>query len=136
MQESVAASFQGVNLHDEALAQYDELEVSFFQVLREKSLSWFGKLIELDPRDDNLPLLSLEKKPYRDMILANTISIFDFRVYLLGRQCNLLGKSGRVVEVARKTASFLSSFGQRLRDAEVSMPYALYACRAEANHIP
>ena len=89
----------------------------------------------MNPNDDNLALLSLEKKPYRDMILANTISIFDFRVYLLGRQCNLLGKSGRVVEVARKAVSFLSSFGQRLRDAEVSMLHALHSYRAKANYI-
>lgn len=92
-------------------------------MLKEKSLSWFGKLIDTDTSDDSLPLLAIDKKPYRDMILANTISIFDFRVYLLARQCLLLGKSGRVIEVARKTGAFLSTFGQRLREAKVSHHY-------------
>jgi hypothetical protein len=66
-------------------------------------------------------LLAIDAKPYRDMILANTISVFDFRVYLLARQCILLGKMGRVVDVARKVVSFLGAFGHRLRGVAVSL---------------
>lgn len=115
-----------MNLLEDAQIQYDELEASFFQVLKEKNLSWFGRLIDPAPNDDSLPLLSITKKPYRDMIIANTISVFDFRVYLLARQCSLLGNMGRLVEVGRKTGIFLGAFSQRLRDVEVS-----YSC-----HLP
>jgi len=119
-QESIASSFEGVNLFEDALQQYDELETLFYQVLKEKNLSWFGTLITPSAEDDSLPLLSISKKPYRDLILANKISVFDFRIYLLARQCALLGKMGRVNDVSRKSGAFLGGFGRRLRDVEVS----------------
>jgi hypothetical protein len=120
--ESLASSFEGVNLFEDALWQYDELETSFYQVLREKNLSWFGSLITPQAKDDSMPLLSITKKPYRDLILANTISVFDFRIYLLSRQCALLAKMGRIVDVGKRSAAFLGAFGRRLREAEVSSP--------------
>lgn len=98
--------------------QYDELEASFFQVLKDKTL-WFGKFIEPAPNDDSLPLLSVTKKPYRDLILANTISVFDFRVYLLARQCSLLGQMGKIVEIAHKVSLFLGTFSKALREIQV-----------------
>jgi hypothetical protein len=106
-------------LFEDALLQYDELEASFYQVLKEKNLSWFGTLITPSPNDDSCPLLSISKKPYRDLILANTISVFDFRIYLLARQCALLANLGRVNEVGRKAAAFLGAFGRRLSEVEV-----------------
>jgi len=118
-QESLANSFEGMNLLGDALLQYSELEVTFSHVLREKNLSWFGTLIVPTPMDDSLPLLSTTKKPYRDLILANTISVFDLRIYLISRQCSLLGQLGRVSEVCRKSHAFLTSFSRRLRDVEV-----------------
>ncbi|KAJ7452540.1 hypothetical protein B0H11DRAFT_2245998 [Mycena galericulata] len=122
LKESLAASFQGVNLFEDALLQYDELEASFYQVLKEKNLSWFGTLITPSPNDDSCPLLSITKKPYRDLILANTISVFDFRIYLLARQCELLANIGRINEVSRKAAAFLGAFGRRLREVEDTLP--------------
>lgn len=116
-----------MNLHEEALETYNELEALFFHVLREKNLSWFGALISPGPKDDSMPLLSITKKPYRDLILANSISVFDFRVYLLARQCSLLSSLGRVVEIARKCVAFLAAFGRRLRDLEVSLKISYIA---------
>ncbi|RDB24044.1 Trafficking protein particle complex subunit 10 [Hypsizygus marmoreus] len=121
-EESLASSFEGVNLFEDAYTQYDELENSFYHVLREKNLSWFGTLINPVSGDDSAPLLSVSKKSYRDLILANTISIFDFRIYLLARQCELLAQRGRINEICRKAASFLGAFGRRLRDVESSLP--------------
>ncbi|KAJ7285957.1 trafficking protein particle complex subunit 10 [Mycena rebaudengoi] len=122
LKESLAGSFQGVNLFEDALLQYDELEASFYQVLKEKNLSWFGTLITPTHNDDSAPLLSISKKPYRDLILANTISVFDFRIYLLARQCELLANMGRINEVSRKTGAFLGAFGRRLREVEEPIP--------------
>ncbi|KAK0459607.1 uncharacterized protein EV420DRAFT_1747291 [Desarmillaria tabescens] len=120
LKESLASSFEGMNLVSEALLQYDELEASFYQVLREKNLSWFGTLITPGLKDDSSPLLSISKKPYRDLILANTISVFDFRTYLLTRQCELLAKYGHLPEVYRKVGAFLGAFGRRLKEIEVT----------------
>lgn len=109
-----------MNLHDEALLVYDELEVLFFQVMKDKNLSWFGTLASPARNDDSAPLLSVSRKPYRDLILANSISVMDFRVYLLARQCGILSSMGRIVEVGRKVATFLQTFGWRLREVQVS----------------
>ena len=119
LQESVANSLEGMNLHEDALQQYFELESIFSQVLREKNLSWFGALITPMSTDDSVPLLSVSKKPYRDFILANTISVFDFRTYLLARQCLLLSRMGDMEGLCRKAASFLNTFARTLREVEV-----------------
>ena len=109
-----------MNIFEEALIQYDELETSFYRVSKERNMSWFGPLMHPDPKDDLLPLLSITKKPYRKLILANTISIFDFRVYLLARQCHLLAKMGKINAITSKVCFFLGAFGKRLREVEVS----------------
>jgi hypothetical protein len=44
--------------------------------------------------DDGNPITS-DKKPYRELILSNEISIFDFRCYLFARQATLLLRLGR-----------------------------------------
>ncbi|KAJ5166804.1 uncharacterized protein N7482_005585 [Penicillium canariense] len=48
--------------------------------------------LELQPED--FPL-SATKLPYREMILANNISIFDFRTYVFSRQLTLLLRAAR-----------------------------------------
>ncbi|KAI9446516.1 trafficking protein particle complex subunit 10 [Lactarius indigo] len=122
LKESLAASFEGMNLFEDALRCHDELELSFAHVLREKNLSWFGTLIIPTAKDDSLPLLSVTKKPYRDLIVANTISVFDLRIYILSNQCALLGKMGKVADVCKKVAVFLVSFGRHLREVSVILP--------------
>ncbi|KAH9897384.1 trafficking protein particle complex subunit 10 [Xylariomycetidae sp. FL2044] len=42
---------------------------------------------------DDIPISS-SKKPYRDMIVANNVSIFDFRCYIFARQIALLLRLG------------------------------------------
>ncbi|KAH9063497.1 trafficking protein particle complex subunit 10 [Lactarius vividus] len=122
LKESLAASFEGMNLFEDALRCHDELELSFAHVLREKNLSWFGTLIIPAAKDDSLPLLSVTKKPYRDLIVANTISVFDLRIYILSNQCALLGKMGKVADVCKKVAMFLVSFGRHLREVSAILP--------------
>lgn len=48
----------------------------------------------LDLDEEHFPLDSA-KKPYREMILANNISIFDFRTYVFSRQLNILLKAAK-----------------------------------------
>ncbi|EJD05845.1 uncharacterized protein FOMMEDRAFT_79224 [Fomitiporia mediterranea MF3/22] len=121
LKESLASSFEGANLPEDALLQYEELEASFFQVLKDRTL-WFGNFVEPSSKDDSLPLLSTTKKPYRDLIIANTITVFDIRVYLLARQSIVLGQMGRLTDVTRKVSMFLAAFGGRLRDYKEVLP--------------
>ncbi|RXW22699.1 hypothetical protein EST38_g3139 [Candolleomyces aberdarensis] len=122
LKESLATSYEGVNLFEDALYQYEELESLFLHVSKEKNFSWFGSLISPVTGDDSAPLLSISKKPYREMILANTITVFDFRNYILSRQCGLMAKMGCLSDVPRKVASFLGSFSKRLFEIEPSFP--------------
>ena len=108
-----------MNLFEDALTPYDELEALFHHVSRERNLSWFGSLIQPDPGDESLPLLSISNKPYRDLILANSISIFDFRSYLLARQCRILAKMGKLSEITTKVGFFLGSLAKQLREEQV-----------------
>ncbi len=108
-----------MNLFEEALLHYNELEEIFAHVLKEKNLSWFGSLISPHQTDDTSPLLSYTKKPYRDLILANNISVFDLRIYLLARCCGLLAVLGKISEAARNAKTFLVTFSRQLRGIEV-----------------
>ena len=109
-----------MNLLEEALFPYEELEAMFHRVYRERNMLWFGSLIRPEPNDDSQSLLSVTKKPYRDLVLANSISIFDFRVHLLARQCQLLAKMGRFSEITTKVGFFLGTLAKRLKEVEVS----------------
>ncbi|KLO12624.1 hypothetical protein SCHPADRAFT_998021 [Schizopora paradoxa] len=122
LKESLAISFEGMNLLEDALIQYEELEASFAAVLNDNTSIWFGKFVDPSPKDDSLPLLSVTKKPYRDLILANTISVFDFRIYILAREAILLGKMGVPDKILRKVNYFLSILGGRLRSFQNELP--------------
>ncbi|CED85218.1 Putative transmembrane protein [Phaffia rhodozyma] len=114
LKESLANSFEGMNLYEDALIQYNELEASFFQVLKERNLSFFGHLGATAYYDDSASVLSTTTKPYRDLILANTISVFDFRVYVFARQGKLMARMGRLGEVLAKGFEFVRLMGRWL----------------------
>ncbi|KAL8287387.1 hypothetical protein RQP46_003839 [Phenoliferia psychrophenolica] len=114
--EGLADCFETMNLLEEALIQYDELEASFFQTLKENKAAWLGKIGGLASGDDALPVLSTSNKPYRQLILSNTITVFDFRIYLFARQASILFELGRMAEAARRSAFFISQFTRTLRE--------------------
>jgi hypothetical protein len=82
-------------------------------------MAWFGKVGGLAPGDDALPLLSTTNKPYRKLIQFNNISVFDFRIYLFARQAAMLFQLGRVAEIAKRGAYFISTFARTLREHQV-----------------
>lgn len=127
-QESLAQSFEAVNLPEDSLIIYEELEAVFIQVVKEQNLSWFGKLGATGPRDDSLPILNTTMKPYREMLRTSSISVFDFRVYLFARQGILLGKLGRITEVAKRGQWFVASLAKRLRENEVCLLSSWLRC--------
>ncbi|KAM0566948.1 hypothetical protein ACHAP9_006845 [Verticillium nonalfalfae] len=74
-EQAVAAATGGGNLEDEESVD-----------LQSKELPAFSHF-------DEIPISST-KKLYRDMIVANNVSVFDFRCYIFGRQLALLLRSG------------------------------------------
>ncbi|KAG8828096.1 hypothetical protein FRC17_007623 [Serendipita sp. 399] len=120
LKESLATSFEGIGLLEEALQHYQELEASFFQALREKNLPWFGNVGGTAPGDDSRSLLDILQKPYRELILNNTITLFDFRIYLFACQMILLAKQERLLDVITQSQYFIISFARSLRENERS----------------
>jgi trafficking protein particle complex subunit 10 len=114
-----------MNVHEEALVQYDELEAAYFQNLLEQGAPWFQTFGGLDLKDDSHNILDISGKAYRDMILQNTITIFDFRIYLFARQIQILSRlSGSVNNICQRSKVFISSFCRTLKEYKVqSKPY-------------
>ncbi|KAK7733663.1 hypothetical protein SLS53_008129 [Cytospora paraplurivora] len=59
----------------------------------EETVNLQSKEQEPTEKFDDIPI-SVMKKPYRDLILANNVSIFDFRCYIFARQMSLLLRLG------------------------------------------
>ncbi|OBZ90744.1 Trafficking protein particle complex subunit 10 [Choanephora cucurbitarum] len=118
LKEGLAQAYEIMTLYEDALIQYDELEASFYQVLRDKALAWFGHFGGTDPGDDSGNILDFKRKNYRDLINKNIISVFDFRSYLFARQCRMLLKLQRVIEVTARAQLFITNFIPAIRETE------------------
>lgn len=108
-----------MNLLEDALLQYDELEASYYLGARDQTLPWFSRIGGNLDKDDFLSILSNNHKPYRDLIMQNDISVFDFRIYLFSRQASLVIGLGRVVDLAKRAKSFIYSMAKMLRNHHV-----------------
>ncbi|KAI8982642.1 Cullin family-domain-containing protein [Pilobolus umbonatus] len=122
LKEGLAQAYEIMTLYEDALIQYDELEASFFQVLRDKALAWFGHFGGTDPEDDSGNILDFKRKNYRDLITKNIISVFDFRSYLFARQSRMLLKLQRVVEVATRAQMFITNFIPSIGENQEHLP--------------
>lgn len=109
-----------MNLLEDALIQYDELEASYALSARDQSLSWFSRLGGTEPGDDALSILSSTSKPFRNLIIQNNISIFDFRIYLFTRQASLVSQMGRITDLAKRAKPFIYNVSKLLRAHGVS----------------
>ncbi|KAI9243615.1 trafficking protein particle complex subunit 10 [Phascolomyces articulosus] len=118
LKEGLAQAFEIMTLYEDALIQYDELEASFFQVLRDKALAWFGHFGATEAGDDCGNILDFKRKGYRDLINKNIISVFDFRCYLFARQTRMLLKLQRIIEVCKRGQLFISGFIPAIRENE------------------
>ncbi|KAM0326206.1 hypothetical protein ACHAQA_006803 [Verticillium albo-atrum] len=74
-ERAIAAATGGGNVEDEEAVDLQSKELPASSV------------------SDEIPISST-KKLYRDMIVANNVSVFDFRCYIFGRQLALLLRSG------------------------------------------
>ncbi|KAI8320213.1 hypothetical protein GQ54DRAFT_263960, partial [Martensiomyces pterosporus] len=115
LKEGLVNLYRLMGLNEEALAQYDELEAVFFQLLDSHLLSWFTQFGGGEPGDDFTDLLDMRKKPYRQQMVDNTITMFDFRVYLFGRQCELLIELERYEEFVERAQRFIATFSKAMR---------------------
>ncbi|CCJ30754.1 unnamed protein product [Pneumocystis jirovecii] len=121
LKEGLAQSFEHMSLIEDALIQYDELESLFYQTLRDNQLTWFGNAGGTHLNDDSESILDISKKSYRLFILQNTISFFDFRIYLFARQCHLLQKLREYEEILQRGRNFITTMAATLRKYEETL---------------
>ncbi|PNY23292.1 Trafficking protein particle complex subunit 10 [Tolypocladium capitatum] len=78
-----------------------------------------------DQSDDIV--ISSTKKAYRDMILANKVSVFDFRCYIFARQISLLLRSGNALSTREELMA-------RLRDQQNSILHGVTPLAPPSDH--
>jgi hypothetical protein len=133
LKEGLARGFESVGLVEDALLGYDELSIGLDSVIRDQSNEQTQGSVLLSYSDDlyqtatgmlqrsesdgstNVPQplihddkpINAKKKDYRGLILANNISIFDFRLYIFARQMFLLLRLGNSVSARSDLAAKL-----------------------------
>ncbi|KAF1829879.1 hypothetical protein BDW02DRAFT_508914 [Decorospora gaudefroyi] len=134
LKEGLARGFESVGLVEDALIGYDELSIGLDSVIRDQSTDQAQGSVLLNysddlhqtaaqivqrPRGDNAHLgestpsihddkpINAQKKDYRGLILANNISIFDFRLYIFARQMFLLLRLGNSISARSDLATKL-----------------------------
>jgi hypothetical protein len=136
LKEGLARGFESVGLVEDALLGYDELSVGLDSIVRDQAsegnesqggsiLSYSEDLHERvseihkrSQKDDggrkepqshihDAKPINSRKKNYRDLILSNNISAFDFRCYIFARQMSLLLRLGNAHSVRSDLASKL-----------------------------
>ncbi|KJE94103.1 hypothetical protein CAOG_08823 [Capsaspora owczarzaki ATCC 30864] len=114
MKESLAFVFDTMTLAEEALFQYLELDVLFAEsVALERSrnngtISWMEHFGGDQPNDDSASIFDPYRKPYRDLIQQNAVTMFDFRVYLFAKIASFLRRLERSLEVTRRAYGFIT----------------------------
>lgn len=115
LKEGLARGFESAGLVDDALLGYDELSIGLDTVIRDQdkdgsTLQMLShsedlyqqavKVLEQSQEGENSiqfhddKPIDAQKKDYRGLILANNISIFEFRVYIFARQMSILLRMG------------------------------------------
>ncbi|KAF2180184.1 hypothetical protein K469DRAFT_715422 [Zopfia rhizophila CBS 207.26] len=123
LKEGLARGFESVGLVEDALLGYDELSIGLDSIIRDQAnegsetqggviLSYSedlyqqtSNILKRSQKDDGGKKepqphihdenpISSRKKNYRDLILSNNISVFDFRCYIFSRQMSLLLRLG------------------------------------------
>ncbi|KAJ3374225.1 hypothetical protein GGF31_007744 [Allomyces arbusculus] len=112
LKEGLANCFEAIALLDDALMQYEELEVVHDQTIHTQisSFSTFGGTERGDDHPGAHLFSSSSTKDYRQLLMSNAISVFDFRVYLIRQQLHLIRRQRRVLDLLRRTVQFLRVF--------------------------
>lgn len=119
--ECLGNTLESVGLYDDALECFDDLDALYKDCLREGELTFFPSITptSLAQGQDTLSILSSSAKPYREMILHSSASLWDLKVYLAARRLLLLSKMGRGLAVMRQTMAWLGEMSLMVRTQDL-----------------
>ncbi|CAI9756874.1 unnamed protein product [Fraxinus pennsylvanica] len=123
LKESLAFMFEIAHLHEDALREYDELELCYSE-----TVNMAGRLRDfggMEKGDDQATLLDPGKKSLTQIVQDDSFREFEFRQYLFASQAKLLFKLSRPFEVAGRGYSFIISFSRALAMHESTLPFSL-----------
>ncbi|KAG8364976.1 hypothetical protein BUALT_Bualt18G0054500 [Buddleja alternifolia] len=123
LKESLAFMFEIAHLHEDALREYDELELCYLE-----TVNVVGKQREfggVEREDDQATLLDPGKKALTQIVQDDSFREFEFRQYLFACQAKLLFKLRRPFEVASRGYSFIISFSKALTLHESILPFCM-----------
>ena len=103
-----------VGLEGDSLIYYDELEALFYQTMLEQGVPWFQRFGGDEPLDDSRDISDYCSPVYREKIIQNAVSIFDFRLYLFSHQFRALKTLNHREEMCRRGLLFIRLFSQSL----------------------
>jgi trafficking protein particle complex subunit 10 len=152
LKEGLARGFESVGLVDDALALYEGLNIELDGVLESKDTAGptslfldhtpeLKELLEtaraetgsnhtLTAINGNL-LISSTKKNFRELIMANNVSVFDFKTYVLARKMAVLLRMSR----ASKETENLIPLGQLCQLASYEIPVLSRSLRLELTEV-
>ncbi|KAH9650874.1 Trafficking protein particle complex II-specific subunit 130-like [Citrus sinensis] len=116
LKESLAFMFEMAHLHEDALREYDELELCYLE-----TVNMNGKHKEfggVERGDDEAALLNPGNKALTEIVQDDSFREFEFRQYLFACQSKLLFKLNRPFEVASRGYPFIISFSKALAQHE------------------
>ncbi|XP_044472800.1 trafficking protein particle complex II-specific subunit 130 homolog isoform X2 [Mangifera indica] len=123
LKEILAFIFEIAHLYEDALREYDELELCYLE-----TVNVTGKQREfggIDHGDDQAALLNPANKALTQIVQDDSFREFDFRQYLFACQSKLLFKLNRPFEVASRGYSFIITFSKSLAQHENILPFCM-----------
>ncbi|KAH6795720.1 hypothetical protein C2S51_036706 [Perilla frutescens var. frutescens] len=123
LKESLAFMFEIAHLHEDALREYDELELCYLE-----TVNMAGKQRDfggVEKGDDQATLLDPGKKALAQIVHDDSFREFEFRQYLFACQAKLLFKLNRPFEVASRGYSFIISFSGALALHQSMLPFCM-----------
>ncbi|KAL2247549.1 trafficking protein particle complex II-specific subunit 130 homolog [Sesamum indicum] len=123
LKESLAFMFEIAHLHEDALREYDELELCYLETVNVagKQRDFGG----VDRGDDQAMLLDPGRKALTQIVQDDSFREFEFRQYLFACQAKLLFKLSRPFEAASRGYSFIISFSKALALQESILPFCM-----------
>lgn len=123
LKESLAFMFEMAHLHEDALREYDELELCYLETVNMtgKQRNFGGA----DHGDDQAAIINPGNKALTQIVQEDSFREFEFRQYLFACQSKLLFKLNRPIEVASRGYSFILSFSKSLALHERILPFCM-----------